>query len=224
MNGPGFKIIIIIIFFCIIIASLLFHNISSMAANQAQDLDHTKRGQWLRTTILGYSDALLYFPSYMILIGAVLKDKTAIFSGVSWLVAGACSMAIGEFISVFSQYYIDKEQMKRVCGIENMGVEELDAEKEKLPNPWHGLSIDSAFSFLVGASVWLLLGVKFVKNCVRVGLIIAVVSFALLLFGRLGYIPARTAVKSSLRVLLGGLVAMGVNYGLTKLVGSAAGL
>ena len=95
----------------------------------------------------------------MILIGAVLKDKTAIFSGVSWLVAGACSMAIGEFISVFSQYYIDKEQMKRVCGIENMGVEELDAEKEKLPNPWHGLSIDSAFSFLVGASVWLLLGV-----------------------------------------------------------------
>ena len=58
----------------------------------------------------------------------------------------------------------------------------------------------------------------------RVGLIIAVVSFALLLFGGLGYIPARTAVKSSLRVLLGGLVAMGVNYGLTKLVGSAAGL
>ncbi|KAK7848141.1 vacuolar iron transporter like protein 1 [Quercus suber] len=74
-----------------------------MAANQAQDLDHTKRGQWLRTTILGYSDALLYFPSYMILIGAVLKDKTAIFSGVSWLVAGACSMAIGEFISACHQ-------------------------------------------------------------------------------------------------------------------------
>ena len=192
-----------------------------MAANQAQDLDHTKRGQWLRTTILGYSDVLLYFPSYMILIGAVLKDKTAIFSGVSWLVAGACSMAIGEFISVFSQYYIDKEQMKRVCGIENMGVEELDAEKEKLPNPWHGLSIDSAFSFLVGASVWLLLGVKFVKNCVRVGLIIAVVSFALLLFGGLGSIPAGTAVKSSLRVLLGGLVAMGVSYGFTKLLDSA---
>ncbi|XP_050272591.1 vacuolar iron transporter homolog 4-like isoform X2 [Quercus robur] len=192
-----------------------------MAAHQAQDLDHTKRGQWLRTTILGYSDALLYFPSYMILIGAVLKDKTAIFSGVSWLVAGACSMAIGEFISACSKYYIDNAQMKRECSIENMGVEELDAEKEKLSNPWHGLSIDTAFSFLVGACVWLLLGVQFVKNCVRVGLIIAVVSFALLLFGGLGSIPAGTAVKSSLRVLLGGLVAMGVSYGFTKLLDSA---
>ncbi|KAK7848140.1 vacuolar iron transporter like protein 4 [Quercus suber] len=130
-------------------------------------------------------------------------------------------MAIGEFISACSQYYIDKAQMKRECSIENMGVEEIDAEKEKLSNPWHGLSIDSAFSFLVGTCVWLLLGVKFVKNCVRVGLIMAVVSFALLLFGGLGSIPAGTAVKSSLRVLLGGLVAMGVSCGFTKLVDSA---
>ena len=70
----------------------------------------------------------------MILIGAVIKEKTMIFNGVVGLVAGACSIAVGEFISIHSQYYIEKAQMKRECSIENMVVEELDAEKEKFPN------------------------------------------------------------------------------------------
>uniref|UniRef100_A0A7N2L309 Vacuolar iron transporter n=1 Tax=Quercus lobata TaxID=97700 RepID=A0A7N2L309_QUELO len=58
----------------------------------------------------------------MILIGAVIKEKTMIFNGVAGLVAGACSMVVGEFVSVHSQYYIEKAQMKRECSIENMGV------------------------------------------------------------------------------------------------------
>lgn len=41
--------------------------------------------------------------------------------------------------------------MKRECSIENMGVKELDAEKEKLPNSWYGASVDSALSFSVRA-------------------------------------------------------------------------
>ena len=72
----------------------------------------------------------------MILIGAVIKEKTMIFNGVS----GACSMVEGEFISVHSQYYIENAQMKRECSIKNMGVKELDAEKEKLPNSWYMLN------------------------------------------------------------------------------------
>ncbi|KAL4654671.1 hypothetical protein ACB092_01G397300 [Castanea dentata] len=101
-----------------------------------------------------------------------------IFNGVAGLVAGACSMAVGEFVSVHSQYYIEKAQMKKECSIENMGVKELDAEKEKLPNSWYGASVDLALSFSVGA--WVpLIGSIFVKDyAVWVGLIIPVVSFA----------------------------------------------
>jgi len=67
-----------------------------------------------------------------------------------------------------------------------------------------------------------LLGAAFVKDyVVRVGVVIGVVSFALLGFGWLGAVLGKApAVKSSLRVLVGGWLAMGLTFGLTKLVGS----
>ena len=53
-------------------------------------------------------------------------------------------------------------------------------------------------------------------------LIIAVVSFALLMFGGLGFFLGKASiVKYSLRVLMGSWMAIRVTYGLTKLVGFA---
>ena len=53
-------------------------------------------------------------------------------------------------------------------------------------------------------------------------LIIAVVSFALLMFGGLGFFLGNASiVKYSLRVLMGSWMAIRVTYGLTKLVGFA---
>ena len=186
------------------------------------ELDYTKRGQWLRAAILGANDGLLSTASLMIGIGAVRTDiKTMILSGVAGLVAGACSMAIGELVSVYSQYDIEMAQMKRDGSTDNMGVEERNAEKEKLPNPWHAAGA-SALSFAVGALVPLL-GAAFIKDyAVRVGVVIGVVSFALLGFGGLGaFLGKAPIVKSSLRVLIGGWFAMGVTYGITKLVGKS---
>ncbi|GLT53173.1 hypothetical protein SLA2020_264630 [Shorea laevis] len=154
-------------------------------------------------------------------VGAVKKDvKTMILTGIAGLVAGACSMAIGELVSVYSQYDIEMAQMKREGRTENMGAGELEAEKEKLPNPWQAAGA-SAVAFSVGALVPLL-GAAFVKDyVVRVGVVIGVVSFALLGFGWLGALLGKApAVKSSLRVLVGGWIAMGLTFGLTKLVGS----
>ena len=89
-------------------------------------------------------------------VGSIRKDvKTMILSGVAGLVAGAGSMAIGELVFVYSLYDIEMAQMKRKVMTENMGAEELDAEKEKLPNPWH-VAGASAFSFAIGALVPLL--------------------------------------------------------------------
>ena len=47
-------------------------------------------------------------------VGAVKHDiKAMILSGFAGLVAGACSMAIGEFVSVYSQLDIEVAQRKR---------------------------------------------------------------------------------------------------------------
>jgi hypothetical protein len=86
---------------------------------KVDELDYTKRGQWLRAAILGANDGLLSTASLMMGVGAVRKDvKTMILSGVAGLVAGACSMAIGELVSVYSQYDIEIAQMKRKVTIE----------------------------------------------------------------------------------------------------------
>ncbi|KAI4296305.1 hypothetical protein L6164_036273 [Bauhinia variegata] len=176
--------------------------------------DYTKRAQWLRAAVLGANDGLLSTASLMMGVGAVRQDvKTMILTGVAGLVAGACSMAIGEFVSVYSQYDIELSQMKRE------GHDQDQSQKEKLPNPLHA-ALASALAFALGAVVPLL-GAAFIKDYkVRLGVVVAVVSLALLVFGALGAMLGKAPlVKSSLRVLIGGWLAMGVTFGLTKCVG-----
>lgn len=179
-------------------------------------VDYSKRAQVLRAAVLGANDGLLSTASLMMGIGAVRKDaKIMILTGFAGLVAGACSMAIGEFVSVYSQYDIEVAQMKRQNN-------ESETEKEKLPNPFKAASA-SAISFVVGALVPLL-GACFIKDYkVRLGVVVGVVSLALLGFGAVGaFLGKAPAVKSSLRVLFGGWLAMGITFGLTKLIGCAS--
>jgi hypothetical protein len=65
---------------------------------------YSHRSPWLRAMVLGANDGLVSIASLMLGVGAVKNDaKSMIVSGIAGLVAGACSMAIGEFVSVFSQ-------------------------------------------------------------------------------------------------------------------------
>jgi len=57
---------------------------------------------------------------------------------------------------------------------------------------------------------------------IRIGVIGAAVSLALLVFGGVGAVLGKTPVmKSCFRVLIGGWIAMAITFGLTKLIGSA---
>ncbi|OIV91557.1 hypothetical protein TanjilG_08969 [Lupinus angustifolius] len=174
-------------------------------------IDYAKRAQWLRAAVLGANDGLLSTASLMMGIGAVKKDvKTMILAGIAGLVGGACSMAIGEFVSVYSQYDIEFAQMKR---------EGNTTQKDKLPNPFQA-AVASAVAFAIGAMVPLL-GAAFIEDYkVRLGVVVAVVTIALMVFGGLGAVLGKAPlVKSSLRVLIGGWLAMALTFGLTKLVG-----
>ncbi|XP_059644497.1 vacuolar iron transporter homolog 4-like [Cornus florida] len=186
---------------------------------EVEVFDYSKRAQWLRAAVLGANDGLLSTASLMMGVGAVRDDvKTMILTGIAGLVAGACSMAIGEFVSVYSQYDIEMAQMKRENNI--MSRNALEDKKRGLPDPLRAAAA-SSLSFAVGAVVPLL-AAAFVKDYkLRLGLVVGNVSFALLGFGGLGAVMGGSpVVKSSLRVLVGGWLAMGLTFGLTKLVGS----
>ena len=83
-------------------------------ADHEDIFDYSKRSQWLRAAVLGANDGLVSTASIMMGVGAVKHDiKAMILSGFAGLVAGACSMAIGEFVSVYSQLDIEVAQRKR---------------------------------------------------------------------------------------------------------------
>ncbi|KAK6923734.1 Ccc1 family [Dillenia turbinata] len=184
-------------------------------------VDYSKRAQWLRAAVLGANDGLLSTASLMMGVGAVQKDaKSMVLAGIAGLVGGACSMAIGEFVSVYSQYDIEMSQMKRELENREIGASEMEEKKKELASPWQAAGA-SAFAFAIGALVPLVAAL-FIKNYhVRLGVVIAAVTLALLGFGWLSAVLGRApVVQSSLRVLFGGWLAMGVTFGLTKLIGS----
>ncbi|KAL9396003.1 hypothetical protein Peur_010256 [Populus x canadensis] len=192
---------------------------------ETEDFDYSKRAQWLRAAVLGANDGLVSTASLMMGVGAVKQDiKVMILTGFAGLVAGACSMAIGEFVSVHSQLDIELAQMKREKERRNNGGKEEQEEgenKESLPNPLQAAAA-SALAFSVGALVPLL-AASFIRGYkVRLGVVVAAVTLALLIFGWIGAVLGKApTVKSSLRVLVGGWLAMAITFGLTKLIGSS---
>ncbi|KAF5725637.1 hypothetical protein HS088_TW23G00364 [Tripterygium wilfordii] len=185
--------------------------------------DYSKRAQWLRAAVLGANDGLVSTASLMMGVGAVKQDlKFMILTGFAGLVAGACSMAIGEFVSVYSQLDIELAQMKRdkERGDGSIVCEE-DGEKENLPNPLQA-AMASALAFSVGAMVPLLAASFIREYKVRLGVVVGAVTLALLVFGWLGALLGKAPlVRSGFRVLVGGWLAMAITFGLTKLIGSS---
>lgn len=186
------------------------------------NIDYSQRGQWLRAAVLGANDGLVSVASLMLGVGAVKENITAmLLAGFAGLVAGACSMAIGEFVSVYTQYEIEMAQKKREKQVSDVnGVGDV-AQREKLPNPFQA-AIASALAFSVGAVVPLLAAV-FIRNYkIRLAVVAAVASMSLLAFGMVGAVLGRTPVmKSSVRALIGGWMAMAITFELTKLIGSS---
>lgn len=197
--------------------------------------DYSQRAQWLRAAVLGANDGLVSVSSLMMGVGAVKEDmKAMLLAGFAGLVAGACSMAIGEFVSVYTQYDIERAQMKRdmknstgsggrgITGTTGHEDEEIDHEKaDKLPNPAQA-AVASAMAFSVGALVPLVAAAFIKQHKVRLGVVGAVASLALAVFGGVGAVLGRTPMgRSCARVLIGGWLAMAITFGLTKLVGSS---
>ncbi|KAA0054933.1 hypothetical protein IC582_004641 [Cucumis melo] len=195
---------------------------------QTKEFDYSKRAQWLRAAVLGANDGLVSTASLMMGVGAVKQDiKAMILTGFAGLVAGACSMAIGEFVSVYSQLDIEmaqikREKLQRSNNMEGGVVQGQESkDKEKLPNPLQAAAA-SALAFSLGAMVPLLAASFIREYKVRLAVVVASVTLALAVFGWLGAVLGKASpIKSAARVLVGGWLAMAITFGLTKLIGAS---
>lgn len=78
------------------------------------DMHLLARVGWLRAAVLGANDGILSTTGLMLVIAASGQSAHAIMlSGLAALIAGACSMAAGEFVSVSAQADTEKTAIAR---------------------------------------------------------------------------------------------------------------
>jgi VIT1/CCC1 family predicted Fe2+/Mn2+ transporter len=78
------------------------------------DPHYVHRTGWLRAAVLGANDGIVSVSSLILGVAAATPDPGAVLvAGVAGLVAGAMSMAAGEFISVSSQADSERADIRR---------------------------------------------------------------------------------------------------------------
>lgn len=218
-------------------------------------------GNALRAAVLGANDGLVSNLSLVMgVAGAALNNKDILITGVAGLLAGACSMALGEWLSVQSS----RELYTHQIAIETEEIEKTpDEEAEELaliyearglsPENAHGLASqiisnkDSAIQTLareelgvnpdeLGGSAWEAAITSFILFAI--GAIIPVIPFMFLtgstavlvsiLLSTLGLFllgtvitlfTGRTVLYSGMRMVIFGLLAAAITFGIGRLIG-----
>jgi VIT1/CCC1 family predicted Fe2+/Mn2+ transporter len=82
-------------------------------AKRHKEHHKTSRVGWLRASVLGANDGIVSTASLIVGVAAAGSSQSAIvLSGVAGLVAGAMSMAAGEYVSVHSQEDAEKADLE----------------------------------------------------------------------------------------------------------------
>ena len=82
--------------------------------NQHTEAHRTHRVGWLRAAVLGANDGIVSTASLLVGVAAASASQTTLLmTGVAALVAGAMSMAAGEYVSVYSQADTEKADLAR---------------------------------------------------------------------------------------------------------------
>ncbi len=79
-----------------------------------KEIHHSQRIGWLRAAVMGANDGILSTASLILGIAAAgATGGTVVLTGIAGLVAGAMSMAAGEYVSVSSQADTEKADLMR---------------------------------------------------------------------------------------------------------------
>src|ERR1017187_649863 len=111
------------------------------------EMHRSGRAGWLRAAVLGSDDAIVSTASLMIGVAAASASKGAILvAGVAGLVAGAMSMAVGEYVSVSSQRAAEQAEI----GLETQELAtEPEAELQELALIYEKRGLDKELAMKV---------------------------------------------------------------------------
>jgi vacuolar iron transporter family protein len=98
------------------------------SANRSSERHRTQRIGWLRAAVLGANDGIVSTASLLVGVAAAGTSRSNVLvAGIAGLVAGAMSMAAGEYVSVSSQSDTEKADLEREKG-ELAATPELDPQ------------------------------------------------------------------------------------------------
>ncbi len=158
----------------------------------------------LRAAVLGANDGIVSTSSVVMGVAGATSSQPAIFTaGMAALVAGALSMAVGEYVSVSSQSDAEKVSL---------------AKKKSHPGAYKTIvspiqaAVASLLAFTVGGIIPFL-AIVLSPPLIQVQVTVVAVLVALVITG---YMSAAVGGASKLRaigrVVVGGLLAMGITY------------
>jgi vacuolar iron transporter family protein len=112
--------------------------------NIHRERHHIKRLSWLRAAVLGANDGIISTASLVIGVAAAhTAHHGVVIAGIAGLIAGAMSMAAGEYISVSSQKDTEKAELQ----IEKRELEtNTDAEIEELTSIYRGRGLEPSLA------------------------------------------------------------------------------
>jgi VIT1/CCC1 family predicted Fe2+/Mn2+ transporter len=227
-----------------------------------EEMHRSGRIGWLRAAVLGSDDAIVSTASLMIGVAAASAPKSAILvAGVAGLVAGAMSMAVGEYVSVSSQRDAEQADIRRekkeiatepqaelqelamiyvkrglekdlamkvaeqLSAGDRLGAhlrDELGIDQTSLARPMQAAWI-SAASFAAFAVVPIV-ALLVAPAALRIPLIAALSLVSLAVLGGFGgYLGGAPLGRASLRVTLGGALAMAVTALIGRILGVSIG-
>lgn len=165
----------------------------------------------LRAAVLGANDGIVSTSSVVMgVAGAGANNKAIFTAGFAALVAGALSMAVGEYVSVASQKDAEKVHAHD------------DADEEDFTSPLQA-AIVSLLAFTAGGLVPFL-AVILAPQDVKIWATVFAVLVALLLTGFFSATAGGASrTRAMIRVVIGGMVAMGATYYIGTLFGTAIG-
>ena len=215
---------------------------------------------WLRASVLGANDGIVSISSVIVGVAGASNNKSFILTaGIASLVAGALSMAVGEYVSVSAQRdsekaLLDKEKIEHDT-VPEQELEELTLIYEKkglsrntaevvakelsakdpfaahvdaelninpndLTNPLHAAYASGA-AFFVGAMIPIT-AIIFSPTSLSIIMTFVSVIIALIITGTLSaHAGGANKTRATIRVVVGGVIAMIVTFGIGKLFGVA---
>jgi VIT1/CCC1 family predicted Fe2+/Mn2+ transporter len=109
-----------------------------------RELHHTGRIGWLRAAVLGANDGIVSTSSLVLGVAAAnATHRSIMLTGIAGLVAGAMSMAAGEYVSVFSQ--ADSEEAELALERRELKTD-IKGESKELSSIYESRGLDPALA------------------------------------------------------------------------------